>query len=694
MKRLTKRIMSWLCLMLMSISMVIPVMAEVNPSANTGAIAENFPIVTGISYGGTYMNAVPVINKDTVPFAVGLTITNNIPGTYTCKITSVELVYSEGDKEVVCQSECRFAIKDAVRTFYVNAGLFTDNAAPGTYSLSKIVLKGLDSNNKAYEKEFSDINSIAGAADKKVTVSDIKIPEFGTVSVGLDKDMNVNSRKVVLNNDNVEEIIDYYITTTGNAKIKSARIYWGYMDGEIMREMSTQSSTKKISEGVYISRTKLQSHYKTNEYRVSKIAITDSNDMSYIFYNTEWDAYKDATKTVISDFVISVENTVDKEMLSLYKFSFFDGNLNRSYSSWTSKVSGSEIKVPVSLEARAVDNNVTLNCATVTFVNKNNIDVSFDVNMSIGKRDGSRYYGNLQIENNKELGVYKVGKIVLTSSIDKTYEYSTSKGNLTSVGTLILKGDDRIVAEEIGAKPQSTTVNVTNGVAKAEVAVKDTDSASYVDVGKLDEAAKSCADENYTFDVESAAIPANTTIEIGKVLTGNIYEDVKEVIQDVVEDVKKDIRVFEINLLDKHNDKIQPINGGNVSITTDVPTGFNPSNIVVYRLDGANKVKVDSTVQNDKITFTTNHFSTYIIAQTAGQGQIVVPTPDPDDILDTEDEEDPVIIASEERPTGSATTIKDKSPVTSDSAHVVVLLLVFVSAVALFGMCVSKKIIK
>ena len=315
--------------------------------------------------------------------------------------------------------------------------------------------------------------------------------------------------------------------------------------------------------------------------------------------------------------------------------------------------------------------------------------------MSIGKRDGSKYYGNLQIENNKGLGVYKVGKIVLTSSIDKTYEYSTSKGNLTSVRTLILKGDDRIVAEEIGAKPQSTTVNVTNGVAKAEVAVKDTDSASYVDVGKLDEAAKSCADENYTFDVESAAIPANTTIEIGKVLTGNIYEDVKEVIKDVVADVTKDIRVFEINLLNTdNNNKIQPTNDGNVSITTDVPTGFNPSNIVVYRLDGANKVKVDSTVQNGKITFTTNHFSTYIIAQTAGQGQIVVPVPDPDDIWDTDDEEDPVIIASEERPTGSATTIKDKSPVTSDSAPVVVLLLVFVSAVALFGMCVSKKIIK
>lgn len=699
MKRLTKRIMSWLCLMLMSISMVIPVMAEVNPSANTGTIAENFPIVTGISYGGAYMNAVPVISKHTVPFAVGLTITNNNPGTYTCKITSVELVYSEGGKEVVCQSECNFATKDEVRTFFVNAGLFTDDAAPGTYSLSKIVLKGLDSNKKSYEKEFSDINSIAGAADKKVTVSDIKIPEFGTVSVGLDKDMNVNSRKVVLNNDNVEETIDYYITTTGNAEIKSARIYWGYMDGEIMREKDTQSSAKKVSEGVYISRTKLQSHYKTNEYRVSKIEITDSNDMSYIFYNTEWAAYKDATKKVISNFVISVENTVDKEMLSLYKFSFFDGNLNRSYSSWTSKVNGSEIEVPVSLEARVVDNNVTLNGATVTFVNKNKTDVSFDVNMSIGKRDGSRYYGNLLIRNDKELGVYKVGKIVLTSSFGKTYEYSTSKGNLTSVGTLILKGDDRIVAEEIGAKPQNTTVNVTNGVAKAEVAVKDTEIVSDVEVGKLDEAAKSCADEDYTFDVESAAIPANTTIEIGKVLTGNIYEDVKEVIKDVVADVKKDIRVFEINLLNTANDKIQPTNGGNVSITTEVPTGFNASNIVVYRLDGANKVIVDSTVQNGKITFTTNHFSTYIFAQTAGSGQVINPTPDTetDDVWFLDDSEEPALIASEKRPTDAATastTVKDTSPVTSDSAPVVALLFAFASAVTVFGICVRKKTVR
>ena len=152
--------------------------------------------------------------------------------------------------------------------------------------------------------------------------------------------------------------------------------------------------------------------------------------------------------------------------------------------------------------------------------------------------------------------------------------------------------------------------------------------------------------------------------------------------------------MFEINLLNTAGKKVQP--NGNVTITTDIPEGFDSLKIEVYRLsdDGKSKIKVESKAENGKVTFVTNHFSTYIIAQTAGKGQIVVPTPDPDDILDTEDEEDPVIIASEERPTGSATTIKDKSPVTSDSAPVVVLLLVFVSAVALFGMCVSKKIIK
>lgn len=693
MKRIGKSIISWMCMLIMTIGMIVPVMAEVNPSVDAGTLEENYPTVTAISYGGTYSNTVPVISKNTAPFSVGLTINNNKPGTYTCKITSVELVYSDGANYVTCQAEKTFSHNNEQQTMYVDVKLITDNAVPGTYSLSKIIIKGTDSKIANYSKEFTDMNSIAGAADKKVILSDVKEADFGTVKVGLDKDMTVNSKEVYLNNDNTEETVEYYITTTGNSEIISSRIYWGYIYKDTFRESSTQSGVKKISDGVYLAKARMQPHYGTSEYSVSKIEITDSNNMTYAFYNTKCDKYKDETKTLTSDFVISLTNSIDKKMLSLYKFMFFDEKLNRRYSSWTSKITGSAVEIPVVVESRAMDRSVCLKEAVVTFVHKNKLN-SFDVKMSIEKIDEDKYYGKLSIGTDKEIGVFKIGKIVLTSSGDKSYEYSTSKGNLTSAASLILKGDDKIIAEEIGAKPENAMVSVSNGVAKAEVAVKDTEVADDVDVSKLDEAAKNCADESYTFSVESTAIPANTTIEIGKVLTGNIYEDVKEVIKDVVADVKKDIRVFEINLLDTNNDKIQPINGGDVSITTEVPDGFDPAKIIVYRLDGANKIKIIPTVKNGKITFTTNHFSTYIIAQTAGQGQIVVPVPDPDDIWDTDDEEDPVIIASEERPTGSATTIKDKSPVTSDSAPVVVLLLVFVSAVVLFGMCVSKKIIK
>ena len=310
------------------------------------------------------------------------------------------------------------------------------------------------------------------------------------------------------------------------------------------------------------------------------------------------------------------------------------------------------------------------------------------------QKNGNGYNGEIMLEGLKA-GKYNINKIKLISSNDKEYLYSVNDGSFTvNMGrenTLIVKDDDRILAEETGVTPVSKKVEEsTDGTAKAELKVGDEHTLEGIN---LDEAAKKFVKEEYTFNIESKDIPENTTIEIGKVIVGKIYNNVKEAIKDVVSD-ENDIRVFEINLLNAVDKKI-PLNG-NVTITTDIPKGFDSLKIEVYRLsdDGKSKIKVESKAENGKVTFVTNHFSTYIIAQTAGKGQIVVPTPDPDDILDTEDEEDPVIIASEERPTGSATTIKDKSPVTSDSAPVVVLLLVFVSAVALFGMCVSKKIIK
>ena len=700
MKKFSKRLLSWLCLMLMVISMVVPVMAEINPSIDAGILEGNYPIVTGISYKGTYADGVPSINKDTVPFAVGLTIRNNNPGIYTCKITSVELVYSDGKNDVSCQGECKFAHNEEIQTFYVNVKLITDNAAPGTYSLSKVILRGTNGKD-SYTKVFEDVSSINGADYIKVKVNNSSKDDFGNISIGLSPDMTSKSMDVNLDNNNLSQKVQYYIKVTGKSGVKGITVFWGrYVDGEL-RETGNTTRVTKEGEGLYSSYCVLQSGSETGVYRMSKIKITDDNDMTYFFYNPAFKEYANKQNTFNADFVLNVNNSIDPDKLSLYCFGFVNEALDTMNQTITvKKVPRTKVLVPFRIETKAINNEISLKNVYFETVDSNGKVTDYQTVGALQK-NVDYYDGKIMlIEDGWPAGKYKINKIKLISSDGKEYSYSVEDGSFTvNMGrnnTLIVKENDRIEPEETGVAPVSKPVEKSNdGTAKAEVKVDDKQELA-VEKDDLDDAAKKCAEEEYTFNIESKAIPDNTTIEIGKVLAGNIYDNVKAAIESVVLDVKKDIRVFEINLLNTSGNKIQPDNNGNVTITTNIPDGFDPLKIEVYRLsdDGKDKIKVSAKAENGKVTFVTNHFSTYIIAQTAAQGQIIVPTPDPDDIWDTEDEENSVIIASEERPAGSATTIKDKSPVTSDSAPVVVLLLVFVSAVALFGMCVSKRIIK
>ena len=703
MKKFSKRLLSWLCLMLMVISMVVPVMAEINPSIDAGILEGNYPIVTGISYKGTYADGVPSINKDTVPFAVGLTIRNNNPGIYTCKITSVELVYSDGKNDVSCHGECKFAHNEEIQTFYVNVKLITDNAVPGTYSLSKVILRGTNGKD-SYTKVFEDVSSINGADYIKVKVNNSSKDDFGNISIGLNPDMTDKSLDVNLDNNNLSQKVKYYFKVTGKSGVKGITVFWGrYVNGEFKETGNTTRVTKE-GEGLYSSYCVLQSGSETGVYRISRIKITDDNDMKYSFYNPAFEKYADKQDTFNADFVLNVNNSIDPDKLSLYCFGFVNEALDTMSKTITvKKISETEVQVPFRIETKAINKEISLKNVYFETVDSNGTVIDCQTVGALQK-NGNYYNGKIMlVKDGWPAGKYKINKIKLISSDDKEYSYSVEDGSFTANmgrnNSLIVKANDKIVPEETGVAPVSIkVVKSPDGTAKAEVKVDDKQKPEVDEKNdKLDAAAIECAKEEYTFNIESKDIPDNTTIEIGKVLVGNIYDNVKKAIESVVSNVKNDIRVFEINLLNRAGNKVQPDNNGKVTITTDIPAGFDSSKkIEVYRLsdDGKSKIKVESKAENGKVTFVTDHFSTYIIAQTAAQGQIIVPTPDPDDIWDTEDEENSVIIASEERPAGSATTIKDKSPVTSDSAPVAVLLSVFVSAVALFGMCLSKKIIK
>ena len=536
----------------------------------------------------------------------------------------------------------------------------------------------------------------------EVIANDSSKADFGNISVGLNSDMTDKSKDIILDNDNSSQKVQYYIKVTGKSGVKGITVFWGrYVDGEL-RETGNTTRVTKEGEGLYSSYCVLQSRSsETGVYKMSKIMITDDNDMTYFFYNPAFKEYANKQNTFNADFVLNVNNSIDPDKLSLYCFGFVNEALDTMNQTITvKKVPGTKVLVPFRIETKAINNEISLKNVYFETVDSNGKVTDYQTVGALQK-NVDYYDGKIMlIEDGWPAGKYKINKIKLISSDGKEYSYSVEDGSFTvNMGrnnTLIVKENDRIEPEETGVAPVSKPVEKSNdGTAKAEVKVDDKQELA-VEKDDLDDAAKKCAEEEYTFNIESKAIPDNTTIEIGKVLAGNIYDNVKAAIESVVLDVKKDIRVFEINLLNTSGNKIQPDNNGNVTITTNIPDGFDPLKIEVYRLsdDGKDKIKVSAKAENGKVTFVTNHFSTYIIAQTAAQGQIIVPTPDPDDIWDTEDEENSVIIASEERPAGSATTIKDKSPATSDSAPVVVLLLVFVSAVALFGMCVSKRIIK
>ena len=706
MKKYMKRIVSWMCAVLMTLSMAVPVLAT-DSSANSVSETENRPSGVGVSfYQGTEKQIEVGNGKSKI--TLDLSFVNPSPGVETKPINNIIFCFKNEMGECSFYTTLKNGFSFSKQYKSGNFTIYGSNVQnntekkikEGTYKLKEIKLTftGEDPNDETKKTILPVSQDITIEVKNPLYAgdnNDDSKPDFGDISIGLNPDMTAKSMDVNLNDDHLSQKIKYYFKVTGKSGVKGITVSWGrYVDGKFKETGNTARVTKE-GEGLYSSYCILQSGSETGVYKMSKIVITDDNDAKYRFYNPAFKEYANEQNTFNADFVLNVNNSIDPDKLSLYSFGFVNEALNEMSIKITVKTNSEDkVRVPFRINTKAINNEISLKNVYFETVDSNGNIVDC---RTVGglQKDGNYYNGEVTLKGLKA-GKYNINKIKLISSNDKEYSYSVNDGSFTvNMGrenTLIVKDDDRILEEETGVTPVSKKVEEsTDGTAKAELKVGDEHTLEGIN---LDEAAKKFVKEEYTFNIESKDIPENTTIEIGKVIVGNIYNNVKEAIKDVVSNVNNDIRVFEINLLNAADKKI-PLNG-NVTITTDIPAGFNPLKIEVYRLgdDGKSKIKVESKAENGKVTFVTNHFSTYIIAQTAGQGQIVVPVPDPDDIWDTDDEEDPVIIASEERPTGSATTIKDKSPVTSDSAPVVVLLLVFVSAVALFGMCVSKKIIK
>lgn len=112
-------------------------------------------------------------------------------------------------------------------------------------------------------------------------------------------------------------------------------------------------------------------------------------------------------------------------------------------------------------------------------------------------------------------------------------------------------------------------------------------------------------------------LPTGAVIVAATVSSGAAYEKAVEVIKAQVSGLGE-YSVMEINLTDATNTQVHQLNGY-VQVTVPMPANITVKEgkaIVVYRLeDDGTLTRCDTTVENGVITFKTNHFSTYIVAE-------------------------------------------------------------------------------
>ncbi len=111
-------------------------------------------------------------------------------------------------------------------------------------------------------------------------------------------------------------------------------------------------------------------------------------------------------------------------------------------------------------------------------------------------------------------------------------------------------------------------------------------------------------------------LPEGSKISMNSILTGAKAK----LVQDKIAGLKDVIafRAFDISLWNQAEQKIDRLTG-NATITVDMPEGLtngNGNTVVVYRMEeNGNLTPLKTTVENGKVTFETNHFSTYVFVE-------------------------------------------------------------------------------
>lgn len=132
--------------------------------------------------------------------------------------------------------------------------------------------------------------------------------------------------------------------------------------------------------------------------------------------------------------------------------------------------------------------------------------------------------------------------------------------------------------------------------------------------GGNDTTIESTTDNSIVIDNSNSVLPTGTVLQSAKLESGEEYTNAETIVKTNVTNLGN-YAVYELDLTDGNGAEIHQLNG-KVSVTMDIPFAMaDNSTLKVYRVDNGTLVNCPATVSNGKVTFETDHFSTYIFAE-------------------------------------------------------------------------------
>ena len=139
------------------------------------------------------------------------------------------------------------------------------------------------------------------------------------------------------------------------------------------------------------------------------------------------------------------------------------------------------------------------------------------------------------------------------------------------------------------------------------------------------------SDSNTSLKDSKGILPVNTRLDSKKVTEQKVVEKVTELVKNTIKSsdtIKKEFKelvIYELNLLDGTTELHQLAD--KVEVTIAVPFQLSANeDILVYRVDGEKLVLCTSKISDGKLTFETDHFSTYVFVKVQAPAA-AAPTP-------------------------------------------------------------------